>query len=548
LPGLLLVLGASCSLDTERFSFDGAGGSGGVGSGAAGGGGSGADGTGASGTGASGGGGGAAGCEPGTMVSCYTGDPMTADVGECASGMTLCTDEGVPGDTCDGEALPTPESCTDPLDEDCDGFSCSETLWADVAGDIDEQNASDIAVDQNTGAVYVVGSFKSSITFGADTLVADSRDGFLVKYDADGNVVWTQQFPGPLSQFLGNVAVDTQGDVIVSGGRSSTGSLDFGLGPVGENFFAKFDADGNAIWFVDCDLPNGSIGDLKVDTNDDAIVLGATFQGSGQCGSELFNSNSGSRDIILSKFSSTKVNIWDDLYGGPSSDGLGELGIDGSGFIIMVGEFRDSIVLGNINLQSPANDNVFVVRFDTNGTKTWHKNYGDAANQTVEAVAVSSAGGVVLGGRLAGTITASGGPQLTTGDMYVIALAASGTHIWSKSWDNPGLFPFRDLGISPNNDIHVTGVFNNVFSIGGPDLGGNNGTGFIARLEADTGAHVWSRSVGDLAKFDFLDVIKVAMGPAGEVHLAGNAEGSITLTNPALATMGQDVFVAKIAP
>src|SRR5690606_613984 len=96
-------------------------------------------------------------------------------------------------------------------DEDCDGFACSEALWAHVAGDNDVQTAIRVAVDQTTREVVVVGSFRGSITLGGETFVANVRDVYVVKYNADGAVVWARQIGRDSSQFVAGLAIDSQG-------------------------------------------------------------------------------------------------------------------------------------------------------------------------------------------------------------------------------------------------------------------------------------------------------------------------------------------------
>lgn len=53
--------------------------------------------------------------------SCYSGDPLTKDVGECKSGITTCDVNGFWSSTCVDEALPTKEICGNAKDDDCDG-------------------------------------------------------------------------------------------------------------------------------------------------------------------------------------------------------------------------------------------------------------------------------------------------------------------------------------------------------------------------------------------------------------------------------------------
>ncbi|MBT9559971.1 MAG: hypothetical protein IV100_28330 [Myxococcales bacterium] len=60
-------------------------------------------------------------CVPGTSQSCYSGPANTSGVGICKSGTRLCNGQGTAYGNCSGEVLPSPESCTNTLDDDCNG-------------------------------------------------------------------------------------------------------------------------------------------------------------------------------------------------------------------------------------------------------------------------------------------------------------------------------------------------------------------------------------------------------------------------------------------
>lgn len=60
-------------------------------------------------------------CTPGEVGDCYSGPPGTLGVGTCVQGQHTCDADGLGFGPCLGEVIPTPETCLDALDEDCDG-------------------------------------------------------------------------------------------------------------------------------------------------------------------------------------------------------------------------------------------------------------------------------------------------------------------------------------------------------------------------------------------------------------------------------------------
>ncbi|MGN6104765.1 MAG: choice-of-anchor L domain-containing protein [Kofleriaceae bacterium] len=71
-------------------------------------------------------------CEPGDVTECYSGEPGTKGVGPCRAGSKTCGPGGVWG-ACQGEVVPVQESCSDGIDNNCNGM-VDEDMDADGDG------------------------------------------------------------------------------------------------------------------------------------------------------------------------------------------------------------------------------------------------------------------------------------------------------------------------------------------------------------------------------------------------------------------------------
>jgi hypothetical protein len=124
-----------------------------------------------------------------------------------------------------------------------------------------------------SGNIYVTGGFADTITFGAFKLFSPKLAVFLVKYDANGNVLWAKQTTGlPVSAFSSSSAMaysdknkclyitGTFGDTIKFGTDISMGAT------AGANtFFAKYDLNGDCTWAKQ--FAGGTPNSLSVDNN-----------------------------------------------------------------------------------------------------------------------------------------------------------------------------------------------------------------------------------------------------------------------------------------
>src|SRR5205085_2131623 len=93
--------------------------------------------------------------------------------------------------------------------------------WADNGSGAGSEFGKSITSD-SSGFVYAVGSFYgSSIIFGNDTLLnPGSGSIYLVKYDANGNVVWALAANGYGGQFglsANDIIIDANGNIIIVG-------------------------------------------------------------------------------------------------------------------------------------------------------------------------------------------------------------------------------------------------------------------------------------------------------------------------------------------
>lgn len=126
-----------------------------------------------------------------------------------------------------------------------------------------------VAVD-STGAIYITGDFSGTMTrpIGGNLVANGITDGFVAKYDANGNFVWAQKYGGTSSDSARRLVAAPDGVFLVG---QFAGSIDFGLpgGPLVASstdvFVTRIDsANGNALWA-------NRIGDSRAESVGDAV-------------------------------------------------------------------------------------------------------------------------------------------------------------------------------------------------------------------------------------------------------------------------------------
>lgn len=107
--------------------------------------------------------------------------------------------------------------------------------------------------NDSSGNIYVGGRLDSTITFVDTTVTNTVNTGFLAKFDSDGNRIWFKQFE--YSGTVYSICFDSEDKLYISGMYFGKVRIDDTLlythdvdTTVAGMFLAKFDTDGNRIW------------------------------------------------------------------------------------------------------------------------------------------------------------------------------------------------------------------------------------------------------------------------------------------------------------
>ena len=187
-------------------------------------------------------------------------------------------------------------------------------VWATSVGNTWEEIAYGIDVDDD-GNVFVAGTFTSDdIVIGSTTLTNTSSDntaeGFLIKYNPNGNALWAKSIQGEEHETANSVSADDAGNVFVSGYMGSDvttiGSTSLNNTSSGFNdaFIAKFDAAGNFQWAANAGTGNSDQSDANSVCDGFAYLTGAYYNAPLTLGSNTLP-NAGGTDAFVTKLDVT---------------------------------------------------------------------------------------------------------------------------------------------------------------------------------------------------------------------------------------------------
>ncbi|MCB1191128.1 MAG: SBBP repeat-containing protein [Leptospiraceae bacterium] len=298
--------------------------------------------------------------------------------------------------------------------------STSLVLFTKQLGNgIKSTKAQAVATDSN-GNVYMAGETGSGLDGNSQ---AGTMDFFVVKYNSSGTSQWTKQM-GVTSKTTTaeGVATDSNGNVYVAG--YTTGGLDGNtLSGTYDFFVVKYDSNGSKQWTKQMGVTSkGTQGKgITIDSNGNIYIAGHTN------GSLDGNTVTGSVDLFVTKYNSSGTSQWTKLLGVTSKSTLATgIATDSNGNLYIVGYTNGGL---DGNTVSGTYD-VFVVKYDSNGSKQWTRQMGTNSKVTDGRGIATSSDVIYITGAAQGSLDGN----TTTGDYdaFVIKFNLGGSKQWTK--------------------------------------------------------------------------------------------------------------------
>ncbi|MFA7379864.1 MAG: gliding motility-associated C-terminal domain-containing protein [Bacteroidia bacterium] len=317
--------------------------------------------------------------------------------------------------------------------------------WLQVAGTTSNSEIiNNIDCDSN-GSTVVVGYYGGvNLPFGNDTLYSKgSLDGFIVKYNNLGNVLWAKAIGGKNQEQINKVKIDRLGNVYV------TGVL------------------GDSCYFTSVDM---------VRTN-----------------------GSSCKKAFVAKYDVNGIFKWVVLMGNNSSTGNSNgrtIGVDSMGFIYCSGSYNNnSSAFGSLNL---SNGDGYLAKLDSTGSFIWAIN---SKNVSIQDIDVSNDESIYLTGSTTyllpcfyGTLSISN--LKGSSDLFLGKVHSTGSISWIKIHGTAQGDNGFNLSLSNNGLLYLAGRISTGFyldSILLTSYGVN--TGLFACFDT-TGKCLWAKTGG----------------------------------------------------
>jgi hypothetical protein len=289
-----------------------------------------------------------------------------------------------------------------------------------------------LVIDKN-GNAYITG-IMAGIQFG--TLAAPYGTPTIIKYNANGNVIWLKQ-ASPIGTFgFGygySIALDGAGNIYLTGNFGDT--IAFGTNVLRASgycmFVAKYDSNGNVIW---------------------------ARQATETIGTESYGN---------------------------------AIAVDYAGNAYITGNFIDTVHFASFTLIDTLNEDVYTVKYDSSGNVLWAKQAqgsGSISGGIGYSIASDKQGNAYVTGLFTGVVAFASDTLSTAGsaNMFLCKYYANGKVDWVKQPKISNLSAGAEgtsVAIDGLNNIWLTGTFQDTACFGADTIKASSGGFFLAKYD-----------------------------------------------------------------
>jgi len=364
------------------------------------------------------------------------------------------------------------------------------------------------------------------------------QDFFLTKYNSSGTKEWTKQEGSSGDDFAYGVAVDSSDNIYVTGytdkkfhSNNNSGRFDI--------FLVKYNSSGARQWTKQLGTSNNEYASaVATDSSDNIYVTGTTWGGldgstkpSYCMGSGTVKASKECTDTFLVKYNSSGIKQWVKQLEGSSSKSYEKsqgLAVDSSDNIYVTG-FTNGGLDGNT---SSGKHDIFLVKYNSTGTKQWIQQFGSSENDFGLGVTVDSKGNIYVTGYTEGGL--DGKTNSGERDIFLVKYNSSGTKQWTQQLGTPTLEEGNGVAVDSSDNIYVSG-----WTRGKLDTYAGGGDAIVLKYNS-SGTKQWTRQFGApsfLEKSQYNSSsqmttsedkgIGVAVDSSGNIYVTGNTEGGM---------------------
>lgn len=398
------------------------------------------------------------------------------------------------------------------------------------------------------GYIYVTGGFSKTMIVESDTLVsAGGSDVFVAKYTLAGTLVWIRQAGSAHNEYGYGVAVDAQGNVVITGGLSSSISFGDTVIKSGGIFLAKYDSTGKLLWARGAGGACCSEGfAVDIDASNNIYIVG-DFEGTAQFEQRTVVAKGG-RDVFVARYDASGNIQWV-TSGGSTADDIGlDITVVNDHRLYITGQISKNAKFGNSAISNAGLTDMVIVAYDAaNGGVLWAQSAGGATRDIGQSITASTES-VYIAGYFSGTGVFGNRSVTSSGkeDGFLACYNAEGDIKWVTNMG--GIESDLATGVCLTNDkVIVSGGFSGIGHFGDTVLSSNSTTdGFLACYDT-TGTLIDVLQVGKGIGTTIVFDVAANKNTGSDICFTGSYSDAVSIGDTTLYNIGGvDYFVGNL--
>lgn len=299
-----------------------------------------------------------------------------------------------------------------------------DLLWQNSFGGTKKDIAVSIAATADSGCIFIGESYSDNDDITSHHGTVTTKDLWVVKLDAAGNIMWERSLGGTSLEFAGNILLTDDGYILCGSTSSVDGDITFLHGLSTDVWIVQLDTDGNIIWQKCYGGIYSELANKMMRTASGNYIISGTSTSN----DDDVSFNHGHNDVWIFEINADGDLLWEKSYGGSDDDwGIDLVQKDDNYFFV-----ADVLSAGGDISDNHGEHDFWVVKIDATGNIIWQECLGGTDYDIPTGICFYNDNILVTGRTLSNDYNVVRSSESNAFDFWLVELDTDGDINWQR--------------------------------------------------------------------------------------------------------------------